>query len=285
MIKFKQYSEKEKKMANTIYKFETDMLKGKSIYVSQKRDSIWARKHWHNYYELVYFKRYLGSCTMNGEKYPIYDGCLFLLTPKDFHEITTQEAEDQCALIVAFDEHIADPIVLDALTKGPFVSYDISQSLGSKLDELYDTFGLDRGYQKQYVKHLFNCILIEVIEKASAVADHSSEISPIVRDSISLMLSDPTAELSLAYFAKKFNVTGAYFSRLFHKHAGVSFKQYLTSLRLEYAKQLLEEASLPIIGIGYDCGFNTPSQFYRAFKKKYCMTPSEYRNQKKASKA
>ena len=50
------------------------------------------------------------------------------------------------------------------------------------------------------------------------------------------------------------------------------------------AKSLLEEDELPIIDIGYECGFNTPSQFIRAFKKTVEKTPSEYRIQKRNSK-
>jgi two-component system response regulator YesN len=95
------------------------------------------------------------------------------------------------------------------------------------------------------------------------------------------MASDPTADFSLDFFAEKFNITPSYFSRLFHRSVGVPFKEYLTAVRLEYAKQLLAENVLPIIDVGYECGFNTPSQFYRAFKKESGMTPSEYRKKKK----
>ncbi len=264
-----------------IYKFERDMLRGNSIYINKKEDNAWAEKHWHNYYEMIYYKKYSGTCTLNGEVHPIKNESLFLLSPKDFHKIETDKTDEQYYLIIAFNERMPDAFALDALTKGPFILYDISTSLASKLDELYAVFHSEIKHRDRYLRHLFNCVLIEILNSKSTVGGAESNVNPIVRESISVMLSDPTAELSLDFFAKKFNVTGAYFSRLFHSSTGISFKQYLISLRLEYAKQLLEEELPPIIDVCYECGFNTPSQFYRAFKGAYGTSPSAFRKSKK----
>lgn len=268
-------------MGRTIYKFERDMLRGSSIHVNKKLDGNWYQKHWHNYYELVYFSACSGSCILNGESYEIKDNCLFLLTPKDFHQIFTDEKSDgRYALIIGFNEHIADAPIRDMLTGGPFVYYDVPSETREKLGELYSVFLSKRQYRDAYVKHLFSCILLNVAEKASTVAQSAADINPIVRESIATMLSDPTKDLSLGLFSERYKVTSSYFSRLFHESVGISFKQYLTSLRLEYAKRLLEENELPIIDVGYECGFNTPSQFYRAFKAETSLPPSEYRRQK-----
>ena len=204
-----------------------------------------------------------------------------MLTPKDFHDISTDEAGEHYSLIIAFNEQIVDRSLIDALSRGPFMSYEVSQRLKDKLDELYAVFNTKEEYRDLYIKHLFNCILLELLSKADTVHSYSQDVNAIVRQSITDMASDPTADFSLDFFAEKFNITPAYFSRLFHKSVGVPFKQYLTVLRLEYAKQLLAENVLPIIDVGYECGFNTPSQFYRAFKKESGMTPSEYRKKKK----
>ncbi len=268
-------------MNATIYKFEKDMLEGKSIHIYKKQDNLWSKKHWHNYYEIVYYSGCSGHCILNGEKHPITENCLFLLTPKDFHEVFTNDIDNSYSLIISFNEQITDANILDALTHGPYISYNISQKLASKLQDLYEMFNSFKKHRDTYMKHLFNCILLEILEDANASSSINHSINPIVRQSISIMLSNPTYDFSLDFFAQKFNVTTAYFSRLFHKNTGVSFKQYITSLRLEYAKQLLDENVLPIIDIGYECGFNTPSQFYRAFKKDNAITPSEYRHQRK----
>ena len=270
-------------MNGTIYKFDRGMLHGSDIYIHAKRDSIQAKKHWHNYYEIIFYKKAEGYCILNGEKREIKDGCLFLLSPKDFHEIVAEDKDGSYTLIISFNERMIDSSVIDAVTKGPVLSYEISNELCDKLTELYKVFRSEGKYRDQHLRHLFNCILLEVLEKENVLVDNGKDISHIVRESISLMLSNPTADLSLGFFAKKFHITEAYFSRLFHKQAGVTFKQYLTSLRLEYARQLLEENKIPIIDVGYECGFNTPSQFYRAFKRVYKTAPSEYRQSKNSN--
>ena len=267
-------------MSGSIHKFERDMLHGSDIYISKKDDSLWSKKHWHNYFEIIYFRNTCGSCLLNGEKCEILDGSLFLLTPKDFHEITAENYDGGFALIIAFNERIIDKAILDTVTKGPIAACGISEQLSLKLSELYGVFSSKGRYREMRLCHLFNCILLEILENAKSVTGVERDISHIVRESISAMLSDPTAELSLAFFAEKFKVTESYFYRLFHKKTGVTFKRYLTDLRLEYAKQLLEENEISIIDIGYECGFNTPSQFYRAFKGAYAITPSKYRELK-----
>ena len=270
-------------MNGTIYKYDSGMLRGNNIFIHANRNHIQAKKHWHNYYEIIFYQKADGCCILNGEKREIRDGCLFLLSPKDFHEIVAEDKEGSYTLIISFNERIIDSSVTDVVTKGPILSYDISPSLSDKLTELYEVFRSEGKYRNQRLRHLFNCILLEVLEKENVLIDNGKDISHIVRESISLMISNPTADLSLGFFAKKFHITEAYFSRLFHKQAGVTFKQYLTSLRLEYARQLLEENKIPIIDVGYECGFNTPSQFYRAFKRAYKTAPSAYRQIKKSN--
>lgn len=68
-----------------------------------------------------------------------------------------------------------------------------------------------------------------------------------------------------------------YFSQFFKEMTGKSFTQYLSDLRLEYALVLLKETKKPILEIIEESGFGNPSNFYRAFQKKYGVSPTNYR--------
>ena len=264
-----------------IYKFDRDLLQGESIHVHRKCKSTGFKKHWHNYFEIICYENCVGTCELNAEQYPIMENCLFLLTPKDFHQITTQDKEDSFSYIISFSEQIIDKALLDGLTNGPIVLYRVSPRMHEQIQALYEAFCEAGPYRERHLHHLFNSLLIDILKKGESISAVSGDIHPYVRESISCMLANSASEFSLDFFARRFGVTPTYFSHLFHEHTGVTFKQYLTTLRIECAKRMLEEQELPIIDIGYECGFHSPSQFARSFKAATKMTPSSYRRSRR----
>ena len=81
--------------------------------------------------------------------------------------------------------------------------------------------------------------------------------------------------LNLKQTAEHIGISPAYFSRSFHREYGVSFHQYLTSLRLEAAHRLLQTTRLQIGEIAARCGFSSSSYFIRTFRQHYKITPKE----------
>jgi AraC-like DNA-binding protein len=207
--------------------------------------------------------------------------CLFFQTPKDFHEIVTEERGGAYSVIISFSEQVIDKHLLHALTGEPIVLYALSDELVSKLEETCSVFDGQSTYKERHLKHLLNCILIDILEMGQPLTVVSDDIHPIVRESISYMLTNPAENITLDTFSQKFGISKTYFSHLFRDNAGISFKQYLVSLRMECAKRMLLENELPIIDVGFECGFFTPSQFVRSFKQHTGMTPSTYRASKK----
>lgn len=68
------------------------------------------------------------------------------------------------------------------------------------------------------------------------------------------------------------------FSRFFHENAGVSFSEYLSTVRVQKAaRQLLARRGLSIPEVARQSGFGTQSAFNRQFKRRLGMTPTAYR--------
>ena len=265
-------------MKDIIYKYERDILGEENIHVRRKTDGSWSRKHWHNYYEIIYFKGCRGECQLNGERYDLTDRCLFFMTPKDFHRVQTVSGGMGEAYIVSFGEQMTDPRLLASITENPIAISTADARLSDNIEELYTVFSGNSELRAESLYHILNCALVRITREGTAVRSVPSDINPIVRRSIHLMLNNPGADFSLDYFAREFDVTATYFSHLFSDSMGVSFKKYLTSLRLECSRRMLDGDELSVIDIGYECGFNTPSQFVRSFKAKYGVPPSVYRS-------
>ena len=84
-------------------------------------------------------------------------------------------------------------------------------------------------------------------------------------------------EVSLTVLAEAFHLNPQYISQLFKTEIGVGFLAYLTSIRMERAKQLLLTTSLPITDISVQSGYADYRVFTKVFKKAEGITPSQYR--------
>ncbi|MFC4101592.1 response regulator [Paenibacillus xanthanilyticus] len=87
--------------------------------------------------------------------------------------------------------------------------------------------------------------------------------------------ADP--ELSLGSVCRHVAMSASYFSTLFKSHAGHTFVEYLTRVRMEQAKALLKLTGKKSSEIAYEVGYADPHYFSGAFKRHTGMTPTEYR--------
>ena len=87
-------------------------------------------------------------------------------------------------------------------------------------------------------------------------------------------------DLSVDRICSILNVTPNYFSTLFRKKTGDTFIAYLTNLRMEKAKWLLENTDEKAYMIAGMVGYDEPNYFSYVFKKAYGISPSKYRQQR-----
>jgi two-component system, response regulator YesN len=87
------------------------------------------------------------------------------------------------------------------------------------------------------------------------------------------------ANLSLNDISTLVNLSPSHFSVVFGQETGQTFKDYLTEVRIQKAKELLRATALRSIDISYQVGYNDPHYFSYVFKKNTGFSPSEFRSQ------
>jgi two-component system response regulator YesN len=87
-------------------------------------------------------------------------------------------------------------------------------------------------------------------------------------------------EITLNTIAAKFHMNLFYVSHLFKKEAGINFLDYLTSLRVEKAKELLADVNNKIYEVAVRVGYDDQRYFSQVFKKYTGYTPMEYRDKR-----
>jgi len=96
-------------------------------------------------------------------------------------------------------------------------------------------------------------------------------------DYIDLHMEEP---FTLGDMAEKLRYSEVYLCRKFKEETGKTFRDYVRSRKLERAKDMMANNSLPIKEISERLGFCSLSYFGKSFKEAYGMSPSEWRQKK-----
>ena len=86
-------------------------------------------------------------------------------------------------------------------------------------------------------------------------------------------------QLNRAEVARHARVSESHLSRLIRQRTGQSFSELLNRHRIERSAQLLLRTDLPLLTIALEVGFSDQSYFGRVFRKRYGLTPDQYRHQ------
>lgn len=91
--------------------------------------------------------------------------------------------------------------------------------------------------------------------------------------------------LSLSRMAGETHLSESYFSTLFKKGCGYGFREYLTKVRVDRARELLENTSMSVTEISEATGFDSQSYFSKVFRRSTGLAPSEYRERDRKTSA
>ena len=126
--------------------------------------------------------------------------------------------------------------------------------------------------------YLMGAIWTDRLTEAKKKDDNVSTRSRIILEDFLLLVRDNhTKERSLSFYADKLYLTPKYLSKLIKSVSGKSAHEWIDSFVILEAKNLLKYSDMSIKSIVYELNFPNQTTFYRFFKTKTGMTPSEYR--------
>lgn len=100
----------------------------------------------------------------------------------------------------------------------------------------------------------------------------------IVKNAIQYIEENYNQKLKLSDVAEKAYVSQWHLSKLLNRQTGQNFSEILNSVRVERAKEMLEDPSLRIGDIAEEIGFLDMAHFSRVFKRQVGVSANQYRN-------
>jgi two-component system response regulator YesN len=120
-------------------------------------------------------------------------------------------------------------------------------------------------------------VISALIFRDSKVNHERSKLIQKARLFIDNNFNDPG--LKMNQVAEKFNISPGHFSTVFSQEIGETFRDYLTNLRINRAKELLRSTNLKSSEIALQVGYNDPHYFSTVFKNNTGFSPLQFRAQ------
>ena len=263
-----------------------------SIYhIANAKRSFQIPIHWHDEFEIIYVRSGFLTVSISGESYIGKTGDAFVVSPGNLHLMGSQSGTvDYYTFLfplkyISFrtddmlDEKLLEPLNSGHLMICPRVK-DTAKELCEQLIEIYEA-KKDESESKITTQVRTKIILLQFIlemwEKGFVIENDKSGRNTIEKEMISYIQQNFMEKISLKEFSEQFHLSEKYISRYFKEHFHITLSQYITHLRLEHAKQLLQDTDIPVTEIAMQSGYQNVSYFIRSFKKTYGVSPLKYR--------
>lgn len=253
-----------------------------------------VQKHQHTYFEMIYVIS--GSCAHHVENnYSILnEGDFCILPPGISHYIIHGEnarlmlimirANTLKALFPALStgQDLLSSFLHDAICKENLNYYLLFHTEKKALfyDALYDMqeemYRSDE-YSDRIALTKLTTFLLTVARDCKNAEISSGESITNLDQQILAMIYEQYSTITLSQLAEMLHYSVPYCSKYLKKNMGCTFSELIQKVRFQQARNLLLNSNLPVNQIGKNIGYETPENFFRAFKKVYHMTPSQYR--------
>ena len=247
--------------------------------------------HWHDELEIIYVKSGFLTVNISGENYIGKPGDAFVVSPGNLHFMGSQTGTvDYFTFLfplkyIAFrTDDMLDDKLIEPLNSGHLmISPEVKDTVKEQCEQLAGVYAaeIDESESKITVQIKKKIILLQFIhelwKKGFIVENDTTGRNTVEKEMVSYIQQNYTGKILLREFGEQFHLSEKYISRYFKDHFHITLSQYVTYLRLEHAKQMLQETDISVTEVAMQSGYQNISYFIRSFKKTYGVSPLKYR--------
>jgi len=281
-------------MATRHQKFDPrQTMRGSTFEIFRYKDAYLKEValHHHDFYEVYFFLSGNVHYNIESRSYLLTPGDVLLISPMELHQpMFGSEHREYERIVLWIDKQFLEGFILS----------------GQNLTACFDTtvpghtnLLRPEGVARQYLTFLLENLMVEVdsedpysdmaalsllaqvlvalnrLAKQSAGEENKSGQDATVYSVLSYINEHYSEPLSLDDLANRFFISKYHLSREFQRLVGTSVHRYIVQKRLVMAKQMLSEGKASS-EVYQHCGFGDYSNFFRAFKAEYQISPKDY---------
>lgn len=260
------------------YEFKDLSRRGESICMNESVFDHGRDIHSHDYIEITYITKGNGLYMINDIQSNIKAGDLVAASMTDTHQFIPLSRDFAWTNLMFLPVIIPEEFDIDfscLIIKGR------AEEFGSLFKDMKtEYYNKKAGYEKVMYNHFFS-LLTKISRPVIDEETHAPEITKeeLIKLTRSFFKeSSSFSTVTLKMLADEVHVTPKYFSVLFKRKVGYTLTEFTKIIRLETAATMLCNSNSNVLAIMNYVGYKDSKFFYKEFKKRYGLTPRQYRD-------
>lgn len=272
-----------------------------SVYIETingKYNAAWSS---HSYYEFML--DFSGEfCVSLGETtYSLTKGDVLVIKPNQPHRVEPKGPEEFKLISIVMSEKFSDYLQYRDINWNPLVLFEKNLFMpvlhfhGKHLERLEQMMYMlvaesenKQNFQDVFIADISELIVLEIgrycgsiypeIVRNAVYDDVFKDIPYMLKNILEYINSNyQNSSLTLSSIAERFWVNPSYLSRYFKTYMGINIVQYIRSMRIFYAKSLLQSSDKSIAEVAEMVGIKSASHFSKIFENEVSESPSKFR--------
>ena len=249
-------------------------------------NSVQIDYHYHEYIEILFFLSGKGLVLINGKEILYDKNTLVIVNSQRAHAIEVLYPSryicikvkpdifytDEIKYALPFISELKNQYVFSAIETKKMKIQSIMKNIMKEWNDM--NCGFELAIRSLLLKFFLRVLRQHLQESDSIYV--LNNISPAIQSAI-IYISNNFATVTEQELSEVCCLSYNYFSQLFKKNTGKSFKDFLLDTKIYHAEKLLLSTKKNITEIALETGFSTTSHFISHFKKKHGTTPAKFR--------
>lgn len=269
---------------------------GKLIQLRPHTRFVHFPEHSHNYVEMIYVCKGTTTHILNGEKIILKQGELLILNQKVKQEILPAKQDDiavnfiilpeffdQTLLMIGEEENLIRDFIIGCL-KGEddlasYLHFKLSEviPIQNLLENLIWTIWKDNHNKRSINQFTMGLLFLHLMNHTDKIIIGKDNFEQELRLTVYRYIEEHYKEGQLSDLASYLHYDLYWLSRMIKKITNKNYTELVQTKRLNQATYLLKNTKMSVADIAIAIGYDNISYFHRIFRKKYSLSPKEFR--------
>ena len=235
--------------------------------------------NWHENTEFLYCIQGKGTVSCDTTDIEMKEGNTVIINARQLHTVSSQSQVKYHCLIIDNSFFKDNGIDIDILSFTQSICDKKAGILMETISSLFNKEKTDLSIAEIRLAVLDFIVYIckNYSQKSKSESKKKSKSYNAVLNAVEYINDNFSQKLTLDFLSSMAGFSRYHFARIFKENTGFTVIEHINAIRCENAGLLLRETQKTISEISFECGFDSPSYFAKAFSKLFGVVPSQYR--------